>query len=172
MPHVRNDGLLVTVKVLLQILSALTAIGAVAFLAGVGAVLTGSASEITKALAGAPPEAVSWLAGICALASVMLMLSLFFLFQLIRIVNSVGEGDPFRPDNATYLTRMAWLALAVQLVSAAIAPLTFLLSQHIDDVNVEGGLSLNGVALVLVLFILARVFRKGTEMREELEGTV
>jgi hypothetical protein len=35
-----------------------------------------------------------------------------------------------------------------------------------------GGISFGGFLLALVLFILARVFRKGTEMREELEGTV
>jgi hypothetical protein len=67
---------------------------------------------------------------------------------------------------------MAWLALAIQVVSIGLGPLTYLLSQHFDDVDVEGGLSLNGVALVLVLFVLARVFRHGAAMREDLEGTV
>ena len=33
-------------------------------------------------------------------------------------------------------------------------------------------LVLGGILLALVLFILARVFRKGAEMRAELEGTV
>jgi hypothetical protein len=31
---------------------------------------------------------------------------------------------------------------------------------------------LGGVILSLTLFVLARVFRKGTDMREDLEGTV
>ncbi len=35
-----------------------------------------------------------------------------------------------------------------------------------------GGISGNGLLLMLILFILARVFRKGAEMRAELEGTV
>ena len=34
--------------------------------------------------------------------------------------------------------------------------------------NVE----LTGILLTLILFILARVFREGSRMREELEGTV
>jgi hypothetical protein len=39
-------------------------------------------------------------------------------------------------------------------------------------VRIDAGISGNGLLLVLVLFILARVFRQGTAMREELEGTV
>lgn len=35
-----------------------------------------------------------------------------------------------------------------------------------------GGIDASGILLVILLFILARVFRKGTEMREDLEGTV
>jgi len=147
------------------------AIAAVCFVAGTVAVLAGNA-EIGKALADAPPESHNWLAGICALAAVMLTIGLFFMFELIRIVNSVGEGEPFRAENADRLTRMGWLALAFQVVSAGLSPLTYLLSQHVDDVDVEGGLSLQGIVMVLTLFILARVFRHGTAMREELEGTV
>jgi hypothetical protein len=45
--------------------------------------------------------------------------------------------------------------------------------RHGDRGNdVDFGLSFGGVLLALVLFILARVFRKGAEMRAELEGTV
>jgi Fe-S cluster assembly ATPase SufC len=35
-----------------------------------------------------------------------------------------------------------------------------------------GGLDMTGILLVIILFILARVFRHGAAMREDLEGTV
>lgn len=41
------------------------------------------------------------------------------------------------------------------------------------DLNVGGdGFSLTGIMIVLLLFILARVFRRGAAMREDLDGTV
>lgn len=172
MSQTRNDALLVTVKVLLQILCVLLSIGAAVFVFGAGAVLADVGGGASRALAGAPPEAAYWLSGVCALAAVMLVIGLFFMFELIKIVDSVGEGDPFRPENAGHLARMGWLALAFQLLSMGLAPLTYLLSQHVDTVDAEGGLSLQGVIMVLVLFVLARVFRHGTALRDDLEGTV
>ena len=41
-----------------------------------------------------------------------------------------------------------------------------------NDIDVDVGLDGGGILLILVLFILARVFRQGSAMREELEGTV
>jgi hypothetical protein len=37
---------------------------------------------------------------------------------------------------------------------------------------VEGGVDFGGIILVLTLFVLARVFKHGAAMREDLEGTV
>ena len=42
----------------------------------------------------------------------------------------------------------------------------------VADLRADFGFSGGGLLLMLVLFILARVFRRGAEMREELEGTV
>ena len=38
--------------------------------------------------------------------------------------------------------------------------------------EVTADVSANGLLLVLVLFILARVFKTGAQMRDDLEGTV
>jgi len=125
---------------------------------------------------GTGPEFVGAVLVICALAAVMLAI-LFRIFQLLKqIVDTVGEGDPFVPDNARRLTHMAWLTLAVQLVGLPIGGVALWLASVLKDkaeVHVAtGGLDGNGLLLVLILFILARVFRKGAEMRAELEGTV
>jgi hypothetical protein len=104
----------------------------------------------------------------------------FRLFQLLkRIVDTVGEGDPFVPMNARRLTQMAWLTLAMQLVTLPIGSLAVWigaemtkLGAHTDIDDVQMGISGNGLLLMLILFILARVFRQGAAMRDELEGTV
>ena len=106
----------------------------------------------------------------------LLALGVYFLVLLRRIVNSVGEGDPFIPVNATRLSRMGWLSLIGQIVSIPIGAAVVWIARIVEDdpkVRVdEFGFSGTGILLVLILFILARVFRRGAEMREELEGTV
>jgi hypothetical protein len=42
----------------------------------------------------------------------------------------------------------------------------------LKDADFDFGVSLGGLLLALTLFILARVFRQGAAMREDLEGTV
>lgn len=110
---------------------------------------------------------------------VVLLVMLFRIFQLLKwIVDTVGQGDPFVPVNATRLTRMAWLTLGVQVVSLAISGLASWIEVTAGEkpegdlnINIDGFLG-NGLLLVLILFILARVFRQGAAMRAELEATV
>lgn len=107
-------------------------------------------------------------------ALVVLGLIYDFVCRLAQVIATVGEGDPFIAANAERLTRMAWLALAVQLLSVATALLVGWTEHHVDpDIfKFESDVSLSGLGLSLVLFILARVFREGARMRAELEGTV
>nr|WP_246385600.1 DUF2975 domain-containing protein [Novosphingobium hassiacum] len=103
------------------------------------------------------------------------MLSYRFAESLRAIVRTVEQGDPFIPDNAARLRTMAWLALACQLVAVPIGALAVWIEnamQEVGDIQVTGEVSTNGLLLALVLFILARVFKTGAEMREDLEGTV
>ncbi|MFK4871749.1 DUF2975 domain-containing protein [Novosphingobium sp. ZW T3_23] len=101
---------------------------------------------------------------------------LFRIFQLLKhIVGTVGDGDPFVPDNAVRLTQMAWLTLVVQLLGLPLSGLGAWINRIGEGhtkLETMGGVSGNGLLLMLILFILARVFRKGAEMRAELEGTV
>lgn len=43
---------------------------------------------------------------------------------------------------------------------------------YADDTGFDGDISLSGWLLALVLFILARLFRHGTNLRAGIEGTV
>ena len=99
-----------------------------------------------------------------------------FLELLRRIIATVGEGDPFQPVNAARLTKMAWLMLAVEVITFPMAGLGMRLIEIFEaatgDSEIGFGIDVSSIVMIVTLFILARVFRKGAEMRDELEGTV
>ena len=114
--------------------------------------------------------------------SIVAMLFVFF-GKLRRIIGTVGEGDPFQPENARRLSLMAWLMLGTQLVMIPGAAIAIPLSRYADEVKKSGiedvsfsfdgsGMDMTAWLLVVILFILARVFRHGAAMRDDLEGTV
>jgi hypothetical protein len=103
------------------------------------------------------------------------VLGFLFFRHLYRIVGTVGEGDPFIPENAQRLSAMGWTVVAVHVLAiplVAIGAWIAELAKESDSIHFDSGIDLNGILLALILFILARVFREGTRMREELEGTV
>ena len=77
--------------------------------------------------------------------------------------------SPFAAPGHAVRAPLAVLALAVALAAGA---LTIWLEESTKDFEANFDISIGGILLPLVLFILARVFRRGAEMREELEGTV
>jgi hypothetical protein len=179
MTKLLHDPLLVFARFLLMFFIVVLAIACAAMLIALPAVLIFQ-GEVLAQLAEQDISAdgqmiaglMALLAGIAALAG----LGIYFLVLLRRIVNSVGEGDPFAPVNADRLTLMGWIAVISELASIPIAALGAWIEgiggeandSLTFDVSFDGG----GIGLILVLFILARVFRKGAEMREDLEGTV
>ena len=104
-------------------------------------------------------------------------LALMFLFfgRLRSIVASAQTGDPFIPENAARLEAMAWLLLGWEILNVLIGLARLYLANLTS--GTENSLNwslydLDGLFIVLVLFILARIFRHGAAMREDLEGTV
>ena len=113
--------------------------------------------------------------GIIVLLIVAMLAGGFLFVRLLRrIIDSVGAGDPFVPINATRLAQMGWLLLATELVTVPIGVLAEWLGKrgHPGDLTVGMDPSISSLFVALVLFILARVFREGTRMRADLEGTV
>lgn len=105
----------------------------------------------------------------------LLALAIWFFRLLLRIIDSVGQGDPFAPVNAVRLNRMAWISLAGYVASIPVGAMVMWLASLAREAhaNVDTNLDLgSSLLLPLVLFILARVFRHGAAMREDLEGTV
>ena len=114
------------------------------------------------------------LVGVAALLGLMV----WFLVILRRIIDSVRDRDPFAPINADRLARMGWIALGGQLAAIPVGAMVMYLDSTIGDahdklkIDTDFGFDGGGILLILILFILARVFRHGAAMREDLEGTV
>ena len=180
MTSLTRDPLLAIAKGVLVFLMAVMVIAAIACVIAIPGILVTRRyviAEISAQLHGAAPQTVIWAIIGLLLLAVLLLALLWKVFQLLkRIVDTVGEGDPFVPANAARLTTMAWLVLGTQLASIPMGAIGLWLSQVIDnadvDVDFDVGISGNGLLLMLVLFILARVFRQGAAMREELGATV
>lgn len=177
MSRIRRDPLLTAAKALLYFFIAVFIFAMVMVAIGTGAILTVGHAELSAAVArvGAPSTVYWTIIGVMLLVELLLFLILRFCLELRRIVLSVDEGDPFHPDNATRLSRMGWLALGGWLVMIPIAALASWIDEVVGDaaeITVEGGVDLDGLLLALVLFILARVFRHGSQLRADVEGTV
>ena len=108
------------------------------------------------------------------------LICMIFILLAVRattgIVDTAVAGDPFVDENAERLKRIGWCLLGVMMVQfltmmvvAAIVP-----DNLPEGVNINGGSEPDPVGLlaVLLVFVLARIFKHGTQMRDELEGTV
>ena len=175
----RRDPLLLVGKGACLVLQVLMTVGAVALVAGLaGTIFFGPELAAEAGMEGFPPDFPrGTLAGVMAIG-LGIVVSLFFFFGRLRaIIATVGEGDPFQPQNAVRLAQMAWLMLGIQVFFLLAVPLGLELARYSDEadsvqVSADSNLDLSGLLLVVVLFILARVFRHGAAMREDLEGTV
>ena len=121
------------------------------------------------------PEAERLVMGLRAIAVLGLgaiPLNHAVLKRLLAIVETVRGGDPFVAANASRLQAIAWALLALQVLSIVIGAIGKAISSPAHPVNLDAGFSINGWLAVFLTFLLARVFAKGTLMREDLEGTV
>jgi hypothetical protein len=107
------------------------------------------------------------LLGVCAVP-----LNHIVLTRLLRMVETVGRGDPFVAANAYRLHAIAWTLVALNLLSMAIGFIGKSIASKEFPLHLDAGFSINGWLCVIFAFILARVFAEGTLMREDLEGTV
>jgi hypothetical protein len=112
------------------------------------------------------------LRAVAMLGLVSIPLNHVVLTRLLAMVATVRVGDPFVPANAHRLQTIAWVLLALQLLSIVIGAIGKAVSTPAHPVHLDAGFSVNGWLAVLLTFVLARVFAEGTLMREDLEGTV
>ena len=171
-----RDPLLSVARVFVGLLMGLFAFVGVIVIIGLGAILTVQRGEVMERAATANGGAAGYPLILIAFVLVVALMAASFLFmrELMRMIGSVEQGDPFQPFNADRLRRMGWLAVASQLILVALAAIGLAFDGMRPALMAEDALNaaMGGFLLALVLFILARVFRLGAAMREELEGTV
>ncbi|HEY2864448.1 MAG TPA: DUF2975 domain-containing protein [Casimicrobiaceae bacterium] len=109
---------------------------------------------------------------IAVLGLVAIPLNAAVLRRLLAIVETVRSGDPFVAANADRLQAIAWVLLALQLISIVIGAIGKTVSTPAHPLHLDAGFSVSGWLALLLTFILARVFAEGTLMREDLQGTV
>lgn len=108
------------------------------------------------------------------------VIGMIFILLAVRatagIVATAIAGDPFVGENAERLKRIGWCLLGVMVVQF----LTLIVVAGIVPENLPEGMNLGGgaepdpvgILAILLIFVLASIFRHGTQMRAELEGTV
>ncbi len=121
------------------------------------------------------PDAERLVMGLRAIAMLGLAtipLNYVVLKRLLAIVQTVRAGDPFVAANASRLQAIAWVLLALNLLSIVIGAIADTVSTPAHPLHIDAGFSINGWLAVLLTFLLARVFAEGALMREDLEGMV
>ena len=92
--------------------------------------------------------------------------------ELLAIVDTVRDGDPFVADNARRLQAIAWWVLVGEGLRLLVGAIAWSVTRYVLPLHMHIGFSLAPWLTVLLLFVLARVFDQGTRMRADLEGTV
>ncbi len=90
--------------------------------------------------------------------------------SLRRIFTTLTEGDPFHPDNVARLRLIGLMLAGLELGRYAFWAASAWLLAGVN--REEPNLSLTAWFSVLVVFVLAEVFREGARLRREAELTI
>ena len=160
--------------VLLRILIVVNWLGAAAILALL--VVMPNEQWIMSAFKLSPsPEAARLVMGLRAIAVLGLAatpLNHAVLKRLVAMVETIRAGEPFAAANASRLQAIAWVLLALNLLSIVIGAIAKSISSPAHPVHMNAGFSVNGWLAVLLTFVLARVFAEGALMRKDVAETV
>ncbi len=174
------SGIILAARILTAVrVAALVVLGALALLTACVAYVYTSGNALSlpqfvrvDQLAPWPLTIYQLLAAAALFGAIVLVIN-----QLRDMVASLTRGDPFVPENAGRL-RIIWIAiagyeiarLALGLIIAAIAAISRSpsdgLAQEAFDIRLTPWFS------VLVIFVLAEVFRHGARLREEQKLTI
>jgi hypothetical protein len=154
-------------------------IGGVVLVAAIGLVvsfnpdLLGSISIGVDGAGGALDQLIhkrsSIVSGFLA-AGVYLAGVLIIVATLRRISMTLTVGDPFHPDNIARLRLIGLMLAALELGRYAIWAISLWLLPNVQKVRPD--MSVTAWFSVLVVFVLAEVFREGARLRREAELTI
>ena len=112
-----------------------------------------------------------WLIVSCTMVLPVALAIHMILTRLTALVRDAQVGIAFSEANAQRLGTIAWALLVINLIDLAYGQLALWASTQSGE-YFGWTLSLTGWFAVPLLFVLAKVFREGAVMREDLEGTV
>jgi len=161
-------------RIVLKLLVILNWIYAAIVLAILAGLLTNPSWTMT-ALGFAPADQTGALvAGVRLITLIGLAavpLNLIVLRRLLEMIDTVRAGDPFVARNAERLQVIAWAMLGQQVLQLVVSFIASASSAKAHGLHVDT-LSTGGWLAVILLFVLARVFAVGADMRDDLAGTV
>lgn len=176
MTGVLKDPLLTSARWLLKFCQFLAIVVGFAVITGAVVIMFNHDRVLTELAAHSAKvegwEVVAGIQALLVLIAAMAAVAYLWMREMRRIVDSVGLGDPFVPENADRLQKMGWLTVLIEALSIPVGGIGAWIASVVEDATSDFGISLGGILLALVLFLLARVFREGARMRAELEGTV
>jgi len=168
-----RDPLLAVARIMLALARGVLAFAAGAITLAIPALIVMRTKVLEQvSVANTPPGAIWAIVALMVFAAIAALLGFLFFRHLSRIVASVGEGDPFVPVNAERLQAIGWITVAIQILGIPVMGVARWIDTVTDHVDATAQLSLSGILLAVILFVLARVFREGARMRAELDGTV
>lgn len=112
-----------------------------------------------------------WLLATVGLAVPTAVLVHMILTRLAALVRSARDTNALTDENAQRLTTIAWCLLVINLIDLPYGYLATWASK-VSGEYFGWSPSFTAWLAALMLFILARVFRHGAQMRADLEGTV
>lgn len=110
------------------------------------------------------------------IAAVAVAGSLVIVWRLRKLFDSFSSGEPFRRENATHL-RVIWITMLIIEVSRyVLMGLTGVLLARYGgpdvDANYTFAIDFSTWMSILILIVLAEVFREGARLKEEQELTI
>ena len=112
-----------------------------------------------------------WLKIACFCVFAVVVAAHLIFSRLIAMLRDTRAGAAFTETNAKRLAAIAWALLAINLVDLAFGQASVWASETSGE-YFGWSLSLTGWFAVPLLLILARIFKEGATMRDDLEGTV
>jgi hypothetical protein len=103
--------------------------------------------------------------------------SLMIVWRLRRLFDSFSSGEPFRKENANHL-RASWIImLGIEISRYLLLGLTgaLLATSHTtlaESADFELRVDFSTWGSILILIVLAEVFREGARLKEEQELTI
>ncbi len=129
------------------------------------------AEAVAKGLEVKVQDLQPWVSLTLLGAGVILALTAHVMKQLLDILKSVSGGDPFIARNTARLRLIGWLMIALQVAGLLTGGAAMMVPEKVGQID---GFNLNfsGILAALLAFVLAEVFEKARQLRDDLEGTV